>query len=159
MKYLQENIAFEFRNSNDNLDEVYANIAINNIEIEFCINKKYFENETIDWEFVENFTRHFIENFDFINKKTKKMAINLYNEYGSKLDNNDSFNKDNCRFTNLLLVELLEPSKIIPYPKAFLYYLVDNIFDSEFTYLNSSCIFADYRDAHFVGVKASGMQD
>lgn len=159
MKYIQGNIVFEFKNLNNSLDEFYATIIINNVEVEFCINKKYFEDENVDWEFVQNFTSSFITNFDFINKKTKKIAINLYNEYGNKMDDDDKFNKDNCQFANLLLIELVEPSEIFPYPKAPLYYFVDNVINSEFTYLNSSCIFDDHREAHFVGVKASSIED
>jgi hypothetical protein len=160
MKYLQENLTFDFINYKDNLEEFCASIIIKNIRIEFCINKKYFENEIIDWEFVKNFTLNFIKNFSFIYNKTKKMATILYNEYGNNVETIDRFNEDNCRFMDLLLVELLEPPKTISYPKSSLYYFVDNVFDSEFTYLNSSCIFAHYREGeYFVGVKASSIED
>ncbi len=156
MEYLQERKAFSFKNYPNNFDEFCANVHIQNYEVEFCIHKKYFESETIDWDFVEKFTLHFIENFDFISKKSRRVAINIYNEYGNRLANDDRFTKDDCRFTNLLLVELLEPCGV--YPKAELNYLVDNVFDSEFTYINTSCIFGDYRGAHFVGVRASNIQ-
>lgn len=159
MRYLQENKVFAFRNSNNSLDEFYADIVIDYINVEFCINKKYFKDEQVDWNFVQEFTSHFIKNFDFINKKTKKMAIILYNEYGNIIESEEKFIKDNCYFINQLLVELMEPPEIVPYPNNILHYLVDNIFNNEFTYLNSTCIFADYGTAYFVGVKASSIDD
>ncbi|TDE41691.1 hypothetical protein E0I26_16060 [Flavobacterium rhamnosiphilum] len=159
MKYLQENLTFDFTNHNDNSEEFCTSIILKNIEVEFRINKKYFENEIIDWEFVKVFTLNFIKHFDFIFKKSKRIATILYNEYGNNVESTDAFNKDNCRFTNLLLVELLEPPRIFPYPKTSLNFIVDNIFDSEFTYLDSSCIFANYKEVSFVGVKASNMED
>lgn len=156
MEYLQEGKVFSFTNNSGNSDEFFANVHIQNYEVAFCIHKKYFECETIDWEFVEKFTLRFIQNFDFISKKSRKVAINIYNEYGNRIDNDDRFTKDDCRFTNLLLVELLEPCGF--YPKAELNYIVDNVFDCEFTYLNTSCIFDGYENTHFVGIRASIIQ-
>ena len=157
MKYTQGNIDFDFKKSNIESEEWYSEVTIKSVDVEFCINEEYFENKSIDWDFVEKFTSHFIQNFDFIFRTSQIWAIKLYNGYGNRIDEIDKFSRDNCSFSNLLLVNLAEATGYL-YPKRDLSYLVDNVFDSEFTYLTSNCIFADYRESYFVGIIASSAQ-
>jgi len=153
------NIEFAFKSHNDSPDEFTCTSKINDLNVHITINKEYFENKDIDWNFIENFLTHFIRNIDFINEKSKKISRYLYNEYGNKTIIEDKFSIDNCRFTNQLFVELEQPSYLYPYPQSLLTYCVENMIDSEFTYLTNICKFTDYKSAFFVGVNGSSIED
>lgn len=153
------NIKFKFKTFNDSSDEFVCDTRIKNINVEFSINRNYFENKNIEWKFVENFLIHFVNNIDFINEKSRKISQYLYNEYGNKTNPEDKFTLDKCKFTNQLLIQFEEPPYLYPYPISSLIYNVENVIDSEFTYLSNYCKFADYKTAFFVGVKASSIQE
>jgi len=151
----------KFHQSKDS-NEWYAYEQYNGIEIDFCVDALYFANNIIIWEHVELVTNQLLKDFDFIYEISKRWAIRLYNGYGNQLLEIDRFKKDGCEFNQMILVRLFESA--LKYDNAHhklsnnLKFLVNNVFDSEFAYIDSSCLFEIFKQTHFVGVMGSSVQ-
>lgn len=151
-----------FNQSSENSNEWFATEICNGVEIEFCVDASYFIDNIIIWDHVDLITTQLLKDLDFIYEISKKWAIRLYNGYGNQLEEVDRFSKDGCEFQQLLFVRLVDPKLkyddnyhcLRSNPK----FLVDNIFDSEYTYIDSSCLFTIFKETHFVGVMANCVQ-
>jgi len=152
----------KFNQSLENLNEWFATEICNGVEIEFCVDASYFADNNIIWEHVDLIAAQLLKDLDFIYEISKRWAVRLYNGYGNQLEEVDRFTKDGCEFQKLLLVRLFESK--LKYDDAYhsLHrspkFLVDNVFDSEYTYIDSSCLFTIFKETHFVGVIGSSLQ-
>ena len=154
--------AMEFKQSLVNTKEWYATLKFKEVEIEFCVDASYFVDNIIIWEHVDLITTQLLKDFDFIYEISKRWAIRLYNGYGNDLTEIDKFTRDGCEFQKLLLVRLYKSTRKYDNDhfslRNSLRFLVENVFDSEFTYMDSSCLFTIYRETYFVGVMSSSIQ-
>ena len=152
----------KFNQSSENSNEWFAAEICKGVEIEFWVDASYFADNNIIWEHVDLITVQLLKDFDFVYEISKRWAIRLYNGYGNQLKEVDRFTRDGCEFQQMLLVRLFESNP--KYDNAYHSlrnspkFLVDNIFDSEYTYIDSSCLFTIFKETHFVGVMGSSIQ-
>lgn len=152
----------KFNQSSGNSNEWIATENCNGVEIEFCVDASYFADNIIMWEHVDLIAAQLLKDLDFIYEISKRWAVRLYNGYGNQLEEVDRFTKDGCEFQQLLFVRLVEPRP--KYDEAYHSlrsspkFLVDNVFYSEYTYIDSSCLFTIFKGTHFVGVMGSSVQ-